>query len=196
MYERKVVVGFENYLQGGEKVQKKLETDRLILRPFTMDDVARVQELAGNKDVAKTTLGIPHPYTLEVAKSWIENHPGMVKNGTLPFAIVLRTESVIVGTMTIRVNEAHKKGELAYWVGKEYWGNGYATEAAKEIVRYSFEDLNLNRVWAMAMSKNPASVKVMINVGMKKEGVLKQDVIKFGVFEDSDIYGLIKSDYK
>lgn len=177
-------------------MQKKLETDRLILRQFIMDDAARVQELAGNKDVAKTTLGIPHPYTIELAKSWIENHPRMVKDGTLPFAIVLKTESVIVGTMTIRVNEPHKKGELAYWVGKEYWGNGYATEAAKEIVRHSFEDLNLNRVWAMAMSKNPASVKVMINVGMKKEGVLKQDIIKLGVFEDSDIYGLIKSDYK
>lgn len=177
-------------------MQEKLETDRLILRPFTLDDATRVQELAGNKDVAKTTLGIPHPYSLEAAKSWIKNHPRMIRNGTYPFAIVLKTESVIVGTMTIRVNEAHKKGELAYWVGKEYWGNGYATEAAKEIVRHSFEDLNLNRVWAMAMSKNPASIKVMERVGMKKEGVLKQDIIKSGVFVDSDIYGLIKLDYK
>lgn len=58
------------------------------------------------------------------------------------------------------------------------------------------EDLNLNRVWARAMSKNPASVKVMKNIGMKKEGVLKQDIIKLGVFEDSDIYGLIKSEYR
>ncbi|WP_371817508.1 GNAT family N-acetyltransferase [Virgibacillus sp. MSJ-26] len=177
-------------------MQKTLETDRLILRPFGMDDATRVQELAGNEDVAKTTLGIPHPYPIDAAESWIESHLRMVKNGTFPFAMVLKSESILVGTMTIRVNKPHKKGELAYWVGKAYWGNGYATEAAAEIVRHSFEDLNLNRVWARAMSKNPASVKVMKNIGMKKEGVLKQDIIKLGVFEDSEIYGLIKSEYK
>lgn len=173
-----------------------MKTDRLILRPFTIEDATRVQELAGNIDVAKTTLGIPHPYTIEAAEQWIKNHPKVEKTGTFPFAIVLKTEDVLIGTMTIRVNDTHKKAELAYWVGKEYWGNGYATEAAKEIVRYGFENLNLNRIWAKAMSKNPTSIKVMINVGMKKEGVLKQDIVKFGVFEDSDIYGLTKSDYR
>lgn len=119
-------------------MQKKLETNRLILRPFTMDDAARVQELAGNEDVAKTTLNIPHPYTIELAKSWIENHPRMIKNSTFPFAIVLKTENVIVGTMTIRVNKVHKKGELAYWIS-----NGYVTEAAKEIVFY-FNKVKMN----------------------------------------------------
>ncbi|MEN2464903.1 GNAT family N-acetyltransferase [Ornithinibacillus sp. JPR2-1] len=173
-----------------------LKTERLILRQFTIDDATRVQELAGNKDVSKTTLGIPHPYPLEAAKQWIENHPKMMKNDIFPFAIVLKAEDILIGTMTIRINDTHKKAELAYWIGKEYWGNGYATEAAKEIVRYGFEDLNLNRIWAKAMSKNPASSKVMINVGMKKEGVLKEDILKSGVFEHSDIYGLTRSGYQ
>lgn len=173
-----------------------LKTDRLILRPFTIDDATRVQELAGNKDVANTTLSIPHPYPIKAAEQWIKNHPQMIKNGIFPFAIVLKYEDVLIGTMTIRINDTHKKGELAYWVGKEYWGNGYATEATKEIVKYGFKNLNLNRIWAKAMSKNPASSKVMINVGMEKEGVLKQDILKSGVFEDSDMYGLTKSDYK
>lgn len=173
-----------------------MKTDRLILRPFTIDDATRVQELAGKKDIAKTTLNVPHPYPIEAAEQWIKTHPEMIKNGMFPFGIVLKAEDILIGTMTIRINDTHKKGELAYWVGKEYWGNGYATEAAKEVVRYGFENLNLNRIWAKAMSKNPASSKVMMNVGMKKEGVLKQDIIKSGVFEDSDIYGLTKSDYQ
>jgi len=173
-----------------------LKTDRLILRSFTMDDANRVQELAGNKEVAKTTLGIPHPYSIEAAEQWIKQHPNMIKNSTFPFAIVLKSENILIGTMTIRVNNTHKKAELAYWVGREYWGYGYATEAAKEIVRYGFEVLNLNRIWAKAMSKNPASSKVMMKVGMKKEGLLKQDTIKSGVFVDSEIYGLTKSDYQ
>src|SRR5690625_1355047 len=124
-----------------------------------MDDANRVQELAGNKEVAKTTLGIPHPYSIEAAEQWIKQHPNMIKNSTFPFAIVLKSENILIGTMTIRVNNTHKKAELAYWVGREYWGYGYATEAAKEIVRYGFEVLNLNRIWAKAMSKNPASSK-------------------------------------
>src|SRR5690625_2893239 len=169
-------------LYGGEKVQKTLETDRLILRPSRMDDATRVQELAGNEDVAKTTLGIQHHYPIDAAESLIESHLRMVKNGTFPFAMVLKSESILVGTMTIRVNKPHKKGELAYWVGKAYWGNGYATEAAAEIVRHSFEDLNLNRVCARAMSKNPASVKVMKNIGMKKKGDHKQYMIKIDVY--------------
>src|SRR5690625_7999850 len=121
-------------LYGGEKVQKTLETDRLILRPFGMDDATRVQELAGNEDVAKTTLGIPHPYPIDVAESWMEGHLRMVKNGTFPFAMVLKSESILVGTMTIRVNKSHNKGVLAYWVGKAYWGIGTVAEAEYQIV--------------------------------------------------------------
>ncbi|MHA6250500.1 GNAT family N-acetyltransferase [Oceanobacillus sp. CAU 1775] len=173
-----------------------LETERLTLRQFTMDDAIRVQELADDKEVAKTTLNIPSPYSIEAAKDWIKNHPQMIQNGIFPFAIIIKSDDILIGTMTIRVNDTHKKGELAYWVGKEYWRNGYATEAAKEVVRYGFNQLKLNRIWAKAMTKNPASTKVMLNIGMKKEGVLKQDIIKSGVFEDSEIYGLTKSDYK
>lgn len=91
-----------------------LKTDRLILRSFTMDDANRVQELAGNKEVAKTTLGIPHPYSIEAAEQWIKQHPNMIKNSTFPFAIVLKSENILIGTMTIRVNNTHKKAELAY----------------------------------------------------------------------------------
>lgn len=173
-----------------------LETNRLILRSFTIDDAKRVQELTSNKDVAKTTLGIPHPYPIEAAEEWINNHPTMRNNGIFPFAIVLKTQDILIGTITIRVDKTHKKAELAYWIGKEYWGNGYATEAAKEIVKYSFESLYLNRIWGKTMAKNPASSKVMMNVGMRKEGLLKQDIFQSGVFEDIHIYGLTKSDYK
>ncbi|WP_047980509.1 GNAT family N-acetyltransferase [Ornithinibacillus contaminans] len=156
---------------------RKLYPERLILRAFTMEDATRVQELAGGKEVAKTTLGIPHPYSIEAATSWIENHPAMMANGIFPFAIVLKGENSLIGTMALRINQAHNKGELAFWVGKEYWGNGFATEAAREIVRYGFEELKLNKLWAMAMSKYPASSKVMEKVGIKREGVLRQGIL-------------------
>ena len=173
-----------------------LETDRLKLRPFKIDDATRVQELAGNSEVAETTLGIPHPYPIEAAKNWINHQPVLIENGTFPLAIVLKDDGVLIGTMTIRVDKEHRKGELAYWVGKDYWGKGYATEAAKEVVRFGFEVLSLHRIWAKAMSRNPTSTRVMQKVGMRKEGTLKQDIFKSETYEDVDIYGIIKSDYR
>ncbi|MED4453097.1 GNAT family N-acetyltransferase [Metabacillus fastidiosus] len=174
-----------------------LQTERLILRPFKLEDAPRVQELAGDKEVAKTTLGIPHPYPIEAAENWIKNHPQLIKNGDVyPLAIVLRDNSLVVGTMTLRVDKQHNKGELAYWVGKNYWGNGYATEAARAIMNFGFEELILNRIWATALSKNPASIKVMKKVGMEIEGTLKQPILQAEVYEDVEVYGVIKSDYR
>lgn len=73
------------------------------------------------------------------------------------------------------------------------WGKGYATEAAQLIIDFGFNELNLNRIWAPIMSKNKASCKVMEKVGMSYEGTLKQDILRWGQYEDVDIYGLLKA---
>lgn len=85
---------------------------------------------------------------------------------------------------------------MKIWLGKPYWGNGFATEAARELVRFGFEDLHLNKIWAAAMTKNPASFNVMNKIGMKLEGEFKQHTLKWGTFEDLVYYGLTKADYQ
>lgn len=173
-----------------------LETERLKLRPFYNTDAKRVQELAGDREVAKTTLGIPHPYTVENAEQWISNHSQNIEAGTIfPLAIVLTNSEVLLGTMTLRVDKQHNKGELAYWVGKDFWGKGYATEAASLIMKFGFYEIGLNRIWAMAMSSNPASTRVMQKVGMKKEGTLVEHIKKFDKYEDLDVYGVLKNEF-
>jgi RimJ/RimL family protein N-acetyltransferase len=68
-----------------------LQTVRLILRSFKIEDAQRVQELAGDKEVGKTTLSMPHPYPIEGAENWIKNHPNLIENGdAYPLAIVLK----------------------------------------------------------------------------------------------------------
>ena len=145
--------------------------------------------------MAETTF-LPHPYTVEMAESWIKAHPRLIENGNAyPFAVILESENKLIGTMTVRVDKSHNKGELAYWIGKEYWGKGYATEAAKEVIDFGFNKLNLNRIWAPIMSKNIASGKVLKNAGLTYEGTLRQDILKWNQYEDVEIYGALKNEY-
>lgn len=173
-----------------------LETERLYLRPYSIEDAPRAQSLAGDKELAETTF-LPHPYTLEAAEDWIRNHPKLIKNReAFPFAVILKCEDELIGTMTLRVDKLHHKGELAYWIGKDYWNKGYATEAAKKVVDFGFNEQHLNRIWAPVMSKNKASGKVMQKVGLQYEGTLKQDILRWGTYEDVDVFGILKEHYK
>ncbi|SDJ14712.1 GNAT family N-acetyltransferase [Salimicrobium halophilum] len=173
----------------------ELETEHLLLRAYERKDAPRAKRLAGDKDVAETNF-LPHPYTLEMAEGWISSHPDLIEKGeTYPFAIILKGEDQLVGTMTLRVDKLHNKGELAYWIGKDYWNNGYATEAAQLVIDFGFKEQKLNRIWAPVMSKNKASAKLMQKVGLTYEGTLKQDIIRWDEYQDVDIFGLLKEDY-
>ena len=178
---------------------KKLPTiqlERLILRPFSLDDAKVVQELAGDKYIAEMTLYIPHPYEDGIAEQWIETHIDNFKEDrSLELAIVHKEEKYLIGAISIGCNKKFGHGELAYWIGRKYKNNGYCTEAAKGIVRYAFEEMKLNRIFARHLGKNPASGKVMKKLGMKYEGLLRQHVRKLDQYEDLVYYGLLKDEY-
>ncbi|MCY3735279.1 MAG: GNAT family N-acetyltransferase [Gemmatimonadaceae bacterium] len=175
------------------KTWPRLTTDRLVLRPFSLEDAKDVQRLAGDRDVAATTQ-VPHPYEDGVAEEWIGGHESAFQQGSrMVFAITLRSGE-LVGAIGMSINEKHRRGELGYWIGKAFWNNGYCTEAVQEMVRYGFEELGLNRIEARHMTRNPASGRVMAKAGMKLEGTLRQQVLKWDSFEDLVIYGILASD--
>ncbi|RAV09195.1 GNAT family N-acetyltransferase [Paenibacillus contaminans] len=174
----------------------KFETQRLFLRFFELSDAKVVQELAGNEEVARTTLSIPYPYPDGAAEKWIETvRQSSEKGDSYAFAIIKKDDGALIGNMSMGVSSKHKRAELAYWIGKPFWGQGYATEAARRIVQFGFEDLELNRIFAAAMTKNPGSYKVMTKIGMKEEGTFPQHVLKWGVYEDLVFYGMMQSEY-
>jgi RimJ/RimL family protein N-acetyltransferase len=76
-----------------------------------------------------------------------------------------------------------------------YWNQGYATEAARRVIAWAFEDLRLNRVYARYLLRNPASGRVMRKAGLRPEGTFPQDALKNGVFEDLGQCGLVRSEY-
>ena len=90
----------------------------------------------------------------------------------------------------------HSHAELGYWIGVPYWGKGYATEAAKAVVRYGFEQIKLNRIFAHHFKPNPASGKVLRKIGMKYEGCMRQHVRKWDEFVDLELYAILREEWK
>lgn len=172
----------------------ELETKRLTLRPYTTADAEDVSALADDKEIANRTF-VPHPYTVEDAKAWISTHEEAIKEGSAyPLAMIDKESGKLTGTMTLRVNVKHRNGELAYWVGQPFWGKGLASEAAQRITDFAFDNLGLERIWGRALSDNEPSQKVMKNVGLLYEGVMRHEILHDGEFKDTYMYGMIRSD--
>lgn len=87
-------------------------------------------------------------------------------------------------------------GELGYWIGKNYWGKGFATEAVNRMIQFGFIELGLNRIWASAISRNRSSIKVLEKSGLRKEGTLRKNRLLLNTYEDVDVYGILKTEYK
>jgi ribosomal-protein-alanine N-acetyltransferase len=171
-----------------------ITTARLVLRSFTAADAPDVQRLAGAREIALTTLLIPHPYPAGAAEEWIARHPFDRDNHT--FAITLRKGGALVGAVGLHENRDHARGEIGYWIGVPYWGRGYATEAARAVLEYAFEAVGVNRVFALHFVHNPASGRVMQKLGMRHEGHLRQHVMKWGEAVDIEVYGIVREEWK
>jgi [ribosomal protein S5]-alanine N-acetyltransferase len=173
-----------------------LETNRLLLRKLTIPDAERIEELAGDFDVAKTTLTIPFPYPKGSAVEFINSMLQAEQQERLVmFAVIEKNTNSLIGIINISIAHSHKRGELAYWVGKPYWGCGYGTEAAKVVMEYGFKHLDLNKIYAQAFTTNPGSWRIMEKIGLNYEGTLKQHVFRFNENYDLAQYGLLREEY-
>jgi len=182
----------------GAERQTVLQTARLLLRTLRVDDAPAVSRLAGRREIADTTISIPHPYPEAQAREWIKSHVGRSGSGNeIIFAITRKMDGQLVGTIGLRdIDQEHSQAEMGFWVAVEAWGKGYATEASLALLRFGFEELRLNRVYAHHMVRNPASGRVLEKIGMKREGLLRQRVRKWGVFEDVIPLAILRSDWK
>lgn len=173
-----------------------IETQRLSLRPFTSMDSRRVQYLAGDEAIASGAINMPHPYTDGLAESWIATHETEYQKGnSLILAITFKENHLLIGSIGLYINSKHQNAELGYWIGKEYWGNGYCTEAVSAIVDYAFGKLNLNKIYAHYILRNGASGKVLHKNGFTQEGLMKKHVKYNEQFEDIVCMGLLSSEY-
>ncbi len=172
-----------------------LQIRRLTLRPFEVEDAPAVQALAGVPEVALTTQNIPYPYEDGMAEAWIATHsPNWDSRKFLAVAISSESDG-LVGAVSLHLEAEHRRGELGYWVAVPFWNRGYATEAAGALIEYGFTELDLNRIQARHMTRNPSSGRVMEKLGMKLEGIHRQHVVAHGEVEDVAMYAILRSNY-
>ncbi|ADU29115.1 GNAT family N-acetyltransferase [Evansella cellulosilytica] len=174
-----------------------ITTERLILRMFQLSDAHTVTELCNNIHIYENTLYLPYPYSLDDALSWIKTHHGNFKDDKLfEFAIMNKKTKELVGAIALSNNQNFHQGELAYWIGEKYWGNGYATEACDALLKFAFLEKGYHKVWARYFLSNNASGRVIEKLGLEKEGILKDHVKKDDRYEDLVYCGMIHSQYR
>lgn len=171
-----------------------LKTQRLTLRPFHLADAKRVQQLAGDPEIAKTTSNVPHPYKDGMAEDWISKHAEHFQRG---FALTLAIENQhdLIGCISL-IGDLKTRAELGYWIGKPYWNQGFCTEAARALAQFGFDQLHLHKIISRHFAINPASGKIMQKLGMKQEGVLREDIFKDGAWHDVIVYGLLRAELR
>jgi [ribosomal protein S5]-alanine N-acetyltransferase len=166
-----------------------LETGRLLLRPYKDDDIAELVPLIGAREVAAMTLRIPHPFSEQNGREFLAR---IKSDDEVRKAVILRSDRRLIGGVGLRLDLKHHNAELGYWIGVPYWGNGYATEASSELVRYGFEELKLNRIYASHFHQNP----ILRKLGMRYEGCQRQHYLKWEQFVDSELYGLLREEWR
>ena len=184
----------EPLIPGG---QPTLETERLVLRPFELADAPAVKGLAGAFAIADTTLAIPHPYPNGAAAKWIAAHePGFAAGTLASYAITIRNVGALVGAIGLIMESSHARAELGYWIGVPFWRQGYATEAGRAILAFGFRSLQLHRIEAHYLVRNPASGRVLEKLGMRREGILRQAVRKWDRFEDLGVCAILATEWQ
>ncbi len=175
----------------------KIETSRLILSKVIAEDIPNIIEYAGNKNVADMTLNIPHPYEEKDAIFWINSiNQGFKNKSQYSFGIRIKASNEFIGGIGLKINSRFNNAELGYWIAEPFWNNGYATEVLETILKFGFEELNLNKIFATHLAENLASGKVMIKNSMIKEGELKDHTKKGGFYKTLIQYRLTQNEFR
>ncbi|MGH7650491.1 MAG: GNAT family N-acetyltransferase [Gemmatimonadaceae bacterium] len=178
--------------------QPSLTTARLTLRPFTLDDAWDVERLAGEREIADTTINIPHPYPVGAAARWIETHRKTWEDGTdATFAIVDSQSEKLVGAISLMsISKVHRRGEIGYWIAREQWNKGFATEAGLRLLAFGFDDLKLNRIEGRHFLRNLASGRVIQKLGMQREGAQRDWALKWNRYETLAVYSILEPEWR
>jgi ribosomal-protein-alanine N-acetyltransferase len=154
----------------------QIETDRLILREFHQDDWQAVAAYWSDSryqrfyaEIEDVGAVVRDLVSRCIAAQEVE------PRRTYQLAIVRKDDGRVIGNCGIRINAPeHREANIGYELNPDEWGQGFATEAARAIVRFGFEDLGLHRIWAECNAENTGSVRVLTKLGMQREARFRE----------------------
>lgn len=169
-----------------------LETDRLKLQKLTDPDVETISRL-----LSEDELRFRSPRLDRLAESpeqmvqWFEGD----LCESIDLGIIVKESGFLVGSIGIQFDPRNYSGELRFWIGVPFSGQGYASEASLRMLAYGFNELSLNRIHAHHLMENNASGRVLEKIGMLPEGVQRHSVYHRGTFHDTAHWGILSGDY-
>ncbi len=170
-----------------------LETKRLIIRPFSFRDLNDIFVYLKDPEVQIPAGGSPI-HTIEDAQAVLDRY--MSRNDI--YAIERKTDNKVLGAIgayNLTYNDI-KERHLGFEISKEFWNQGYITEAAEELIRFLFEKMEMDRVAISNYPFNKSSIRVAEKLGFIKEGVLrKEDRLATGELVDRIVYSIIRDEY-
>lgn len=159
----------------------ELNTKRLKLRKIQIEDIPSLVKYANNKKISDHVLNIPYPYQEPDAVFRISYVVQGFKNkARYVFAITLKEGSEFIGEISLHLDMHKPIAQLGYWLGEAFWNKGIGTEAAEAVVKFGFEKLNINLIFATCHVENKASEKVLLNNGMRKDN-MNGNVIQYSL---------------
>jgi|WetSurMetagenome_2_1015567.scaffolds.fasta_scaffold250441_2 [ribosomal protein S5]-alanine N-acetyltransferase len=158
----------------------KLETERLILRPPEAGDAEAIAKGLGDYQVAKNLAAIPHPFVLRDAEAFVAAAAEELAKGEgYSFAIAVKETGALIGGCALHLRDGRYK--LNFWLARPFWGQGYASEAAKKLMGFAFHALKAETVWASWFDDNPASGRVLGKLGFKRLYAVPRENLARGV---------------
>lgn len=173
-----------------------LETNRLILKEIEENDAVDMYEYASLDYVGPSAGWQPHT-SLSYTKSVIKMYRGKYQFSQLGvYAVHLKENGKMIGTIELHSYIKNFKAELGYTINPSYWGNGYAWEASREVIKYGFNELNLKRIECCSFVENKQSKRVCEKLGLTYEGVRKKAYILYdGTIHDLECFSITDDEF-
>jgi RimJ/RimL family protein N-acetyltransferase len=174
---------------------RRIETERLLLRPFEPGDLAAVHDIHRRPEMVRW-LYEDAAQTLEDDRPWLEGRISRVRFGLsgdgLGFAAV--RDGAVIGDLSLTLSSAeHRQGEIGFLVHPDHQGRGYATEAAGALLELAFGTFALHRVVGRLEARNAASARVLEKLGMRREAHLVENELVKGEWQSELVYAVLRA---
>ena len=172
----------------------KIETERLILRKITKQDVPDMYAYCSDPEVTRFVTWNPHQSLADTEAFVLNNYK---KKSLAPWGMEYKKTGKIIGTVDLASwNPTHQSAEIAYCIHQGYWGCGLTTEAAKSVIAFGFSNMDLIRIQARCFVANIGSERVMEKLGMTFEGIIRKGMLVKGKHEDLKLYSILKEEFE